>query len=386
MNIEKQRKQKFTDWKEPRPHSTIFSTVPDADTGTNSHRRILLGEGKYGKIYADGTGVVTKEVTARGNKRGMASPFREKIVAILQSLLVMRNTSPHFPLHYGFEMTPIPNSLKCNVSYLIEEWESSLENIGMQLLANDQTSWVHMVFQIMSAITTYSTVFDISHNDLYPRNILVKRFAQPEPYVYDIFGTRYEARYRFILAITDFGIASSTLMGNADHCAEVAASLKDQPVGNAFGTIAPSKHILYYKSLPPYARDVYTVLKWIVFPSKRFQCNLGNVVSWCANALATVDKNQGHFVDPQAIARLLQFMFTENASRYRLEGVITIGKVSEPQEMSVPDWSALDSAKTELVHTKVASNVEATQSFKLDTTTKEPLLEDATKLLQNIEY
>ena len=139
MNIQKQRKQKFTDWKALETDSTVPSTVSNSHDvpGTKSHHRVLLGEGKYGKIYADGSGVVTKEVTARGNKRGMVSPFREKIVAILQSLLVMKNTSPHFPLHYGFEMTPIPHSLKCNVSYLIEEWDSSLENIGVQLLANE---------------------------------------------------------------------------------------------------------------------------------------------------------------------------------------------------------------------------------------------------------
>ena len=275
-------------------------------------QRELIGEGKYGKVYRDSEGVVVKEVRAKLNIRGMTSPFREKVAAILQSLLVMHSVNPHFPLHFGFDCTPIPRIDKLDLSYYIEEFDTALDKVSHEILGSDPEAWLCAIFQLMSAIYTYSHIFQIVHNDLYPRNVLVKNTKRKERFQYNIFGARYCHHCSFMLAVTDFGLCGSPLLQSKENSPEVSASLsKKSYESGRFGKLSPTKHILYYKALPPFARDIYTVLKWIVYPPRNFAHAPRNVARWCTNALDNVDKNERHFDTPKGIAKIFDFMFSE---------------------------------------------------------------------------
>jgi hypothetical protein len=116
-----------------------------------------------------------------------------------------------------------------------------------------------------------------------------------------------------MLAVTDFGLCCSPLLQSKNHEPEIAANLRETSYrkGN-FGKTLSAKHILYYKALPPFSRDIYTLLKWIVHPPARSRTRApSKIVQWCSNALDNVDKNEKHFDSPLGVAKIFDFMFGE---------------------------------------------------------------------------
>ena len=335
----------------------FFSCELKNDLGKDDKE--LIGSGKYGSVYRSQEGIVKKEIRARCNDRGLKGPYREKIVAILQSLLVLQRVNPHFPLHYGFEYVADPKQFKMDMSYLIEEFDMSLDSCKPNALSDSsKLTWVIVVFQILSAILTYSSVFGICHNDLYPRNILIKQIPSPEMFSYRIYGLHYQFRSDFILSITDFGLCGSDILKNKKCNPEITTTLKGEELPElGFHSLRSAKHVLHYKDLPVFSRDLYTFLKYFIYPNALFSNSPANVSNWCKNMLSNIHKNLEHFVDPEGIHKLFNFAFSN----------------SELKKFDLPllQSDALDPSAN---------------CFELTRNTKTYLLSKATQLINEIEY
>jgi hypothetical protein len=383
---------------------TLTQASPSVTSATPSRKdRVRIGAGKYGTVYRESGGVVVKEVQARPTNKGMASPFREKIVAILQSLLVVNAVNPHFPLHYGFEATPPSESFsRTRLSYYLEEFEGSLDTMSCELLADKPARWMAALFQLLSASVTYSVVFGIVHNDLYPRNVLVKKTRATETTEYTLFGRAYRVEADFILAITDFGICTSPLLNCANETPQVCESMKgtDIPAGVPFGSVPPGKHILQYRTLPPFSRDVYMLLKWTVFPTKNFCRAPPPVVAWSRSALSNVDRNFDRFGDSAALSKLFAFVFSDKemvrfdlSPFYRsnrgeeeaaaIDGQKASTSSGEGEERMVTRKGRPSRCRSGGGGLPVAS---AAAPFVLDGDTKGAMLLKASRLLNKLEY
>ena len=364
--------------------------------------RVLIGKGKYGSVFREKDGVVVKEVKAKVSDRGLGPPFREKIVAILQSLLVVSRISPNFPLHYGFDIGSVPVGGKIDLSYYIEEFDGSLDVLGSQVMLPERpNSWITSSFQMFSAIATYAVVLSIAHNDLYPRNILAKRLRRPgTTFVYNIFGNRFVVEVDYVLAVTDFGICSSPLLGgtSTSKSPEVAATLKEEPrcSGAPFGTLPPKKHILHYKFLPVYSRDVYLVLKWIAFATKSFPRAPPQVVSWAKKALDWVDRHEEHFEIPNATTDFIFFAFSPEVltdlSLQTLRGKMQPTDEEERVTRAVKraDNEGKRIGGNDVVGTTVAAESTGKRKkeevFNLDDGTRVKTMEEAKKILDDLHY
>jgi serine/threonine protein kinase len=324
------RIDRFFEWNEGDTAAGGEATASTAAEG----ERVLVGSGKYGKVFREPNGVVVKEVSARVTGRGLAPPFREKIVSIFQSLLVVNRVSPNFPLHYGCNVCPpLRGGGRLGMHFYIEEFDGSLDKLAGKVLVSS-AAWLTSLFQILSAVLTFAATLSICHNDLYPRNVLVKRLSSPQKFTYVIYGRTYTIEVEFVLAVTDFGICSSPLLGSPSGDApEVAAKLKGEPrdcAGAPFGSVPPRKHILHYKFLPPFARDVYLVLKWTVFPTKNFPLAPACVSAWARRALAYIDENEKAFFKTDASKELFAFAFS--AQELGLSGLPSLCGATEGTE------------------------------------------------------
>lgn len=271
---------------------------------------VKIGEGKYGTVYRSpsGGGVLKESVTVGTHLGKCRQALREHAISLLQTLLVLEGCSPHLTLHYGADLsTAGPHFLG---RMFMEEFAGSLADLGQQVLLTP-AHWQVLLFQVLSPMLALGTVFGIAHNDLYPRNILVRLQSTEGPISYRIGLQTYVMDWPFFVAVTDFGIASARDLFGAEGAApEVARGIEDEAVSPNFGFLPPRLHILRYKALPIFSRDVYTVLKWTLFQSKPLPRAPDAVRRWASAGLSLLDALR-HTLDRSAgLSHVCQCFFS----------------------------------------------------------------------------
>jgi serine/threonine protein kinase len=284
-----------------------------------------LGRGKYGVVRLAGRGAVAKvvevgpkpasalaflaappgEERAKVPWRRTKQAYREHVLGLLQSLLVMRGLTPHVVMHFGARVAPSPGA--CRVTLFMEQFEGSLEQHGPQLL-RDETDWRALLFQVSSALAALGTLLGVVHNDLYPRNVLFRRLDAARDEVYDICGTSYQLTFRTCFALTDFGICGSPLLDSAmDCCPEVTVPQRRRP--RHFGLWKAQHHVLSYCDLPTFSRDLYLAFKWPVQPSDHLPRAPEATRAWATKTLSFIDDHPGDFQEPQGLLAAIRVSF-----------------------------------------------------------------------------
>lgn len=263
----------------------------------------LLGEGKYGKVYSTRNCVVKETQTKHEHLRRQA--LREHAIGVLQSLLVLQGSTPHLPLHYG---TCLGRRDACLAGRLfMERFDGALSDLGYVL--STEAHWMAIAFQLLFTVAALAESLGISHNDAYPRNVLVTRMAEPYRATYELGGRGFQLKWSFAVALTDFGIASSNRLMGPRKMPEVSDSLKLQPTTSSFGLERPDRHILKQKDLPVFSRDSYTILKWIFFKTKNLPEPPSAVRAWAKASLQLLDECRSELHSATGLTAFVQKVF-----------------------------------------------------------------------------
>lgn len=290
-----ERWQRLESWSEP----------------TSPGRRELVGEGKYGKVYALGDGSVVKCVSVKTHSRNLKQTYREYVIALLQGLLFQCSVSPHVVLHYGNTMNLTSEEL--SLSFYMERFDSSLDACAEEVLQRP-LHWLSMSFQILSVIAALAKTLRLCHNDLYSRNVLVKRSPHPHGiHWYRIEDSWYRVPVPFLCALTDFGIAASSLLDARAGAPELQPSLQAAPPQRRYGAYTGGEHVLAFKQLPPFSRDVYTTLKMCAQTFRGFPPAPGVIQRWSRACLERVDDTLAQFFSPDATPRAVVSFFSEQS-------------------------------------------------------------------------
>jgi serine/threonine protein kinase len=245
----------------------------------------------------DGQNVVVKRCTARRGSKTLKQSFREHVVALLQSLMVVHRVTPHLVMHFGADLNIHNTTL--HMSMFMEQFDGSLDT---QKILNTDTDWISFQFQAASAVVAMSTLLNIVHNDLYPRNILVRRLRHTKVSVYHIHGTEYTVQIPFLCVISDFGICGSPLLDSLYGSApEVQQGLRSQVFDGKFSKHAGKGHILAFKQLAPYSRDLYLLFKYALGAS--------SVKDWCTTCLDLIDTHIDQLNETSTLSSLLKLFF-----------------------------------------------------------------------------
>jgi len=261
------------------------------ETWRESKAQDLLGVGRYAQVFRAGPDAAVKVVSLQGSSRhARKQAFREHVVGLLQTLLLAARATPHLPWHFGttFSLSP-----RRTVALHMELFDGTLATGGAAVLRSPGL-WLALVFQVLHACAVLGDVFGVTHNDAYPRNVLLRR-CPTQTATYELAGGEVAFRAPFLAALTDFGIASGELLG-APLAPEVAA-LKglasahppSAPAPRAF--LPPDRHVLHY-ALRPEARDFYTVLGWTTFGHEGLPPPPLNVRAWALQATRLLDAEQ----------------------------------------------------------------------------------------------
>jgi hypothetical protein len=299
-------------------------------------RADLLGTGKYGQVFRVSGGsarTVVKECVVRSGRTGMRrQAFREHAIGILQTLLALEGCAPHLPLHFGACVSVEAGRLRGRM--YMEEHDGSLKTLGSEVLRREE-DWISLAFQVASTLVMLAETLQLTHNDLYPRNVLISRHP-PSTVTYRFPGAAYSVDWNFFVALTDFGIASSRLMGcSAPEITEVLKNTSHQI--RAFGSVVPSRHILEYVWLPPFSRDLYTMLKWIRFSSAHLPLAPRAVALWAQAMLIHLDAHQSSLDAPSG----LQSAFSHLFSARSLAGLPGVRQAEGPCDFSFASAATL---------------------------------------------
>lgn len=297
----------------------------------------VLGSGKYGTVYAsrdDRASVMKESVTKGGARPGLRKQaFREHVIALLQSLMVLEGCTPHLPLHYAVSISACGPCMRGNM--FMERFSGSLVDLATKCLCSDE-DWICLLFQLLSTFAALASVFGISHNDSYPRNILIHQDARAQRVVYRCGGATYALRWPFFAAVTDFGIATSASLMGALHCPEVSDGLVGLELPPAFGAVPPEHHILKYKHLPTFCRDAYTVLKWARFRSKSLPEASASVKCWAKASLALLDNVRSQCDAPEGLLHFVHEIFEDDWLRACGISVRLRAPSTEPPDFAFP--------------------------------------------------
>lgn len=296
-----------------------------------------LGRGKYGVVSAAGEGGVAKviEVAPRPAPLGGLAAFlkragtegavpwkrakqayREHVVGLLQSLMVVRSLTPHVAMHFGARVEPAPGY--CRLTLFMERFEGSLEAHGGELLRED-ADWRALLFQVASALAALGVLLRVVHNDLYPRNVLFRRLERPAVAVYQLCDASYLLHYRTLFALTDFGICGSPLLDSRMACCpEVSVPSHERP--RQFGLWRAPHHVLSYPDLPVFSRDLYLAFKWASQPNERLPRAPGVTRTWAESTLSRMDEHVARFEEARGILTTIREAFGPERSAAERDG------------------------------------------------------------------
>ena len=273
-----------------------------------------IARGSYGVVFrAAGAGCAIKEVVATSRARVQA--YREHVVGLLQTLLVLRGITAALPLHYGADVRALVSGALL-VRMHMELFDGSLESAaGAAMLRADPASWPSVLFQVCAALHALGHCFGVAHNDLYPRNVLLRR-GRGGTACFRILGREFRAPFRLVAGVTDFGVCSSPslALGPAAsdwraHAPEMAARLRQLEAPADLAATPLRAHVLQYcRALPPFARDVYALLAWTAGPS----ASAPPVVRTGARrALKLLDSRRALLTAPGALLDFIESAFGE---------------------------------------------------------------------------
>lgn len=250
----------------------------------------LIGSGKYGTVYSVGEAYVLKRSSTSSQRRSMCKQaLREHTIGLLQTLTVLEGCMPHLPLHYGVSISA-RGSLMEGEMYM-EQFSGSLVDVGAACL-HKSSDWMCLAFSVLSSCAALALLYGISHNDLYPRNVLLRQDTQATSVVYACDGVLYKMSWPFLAVVTDFGVATSTKLMGQRFAPEVADSMSCIQASPNFGQLVPEQHILKYGNLPYFSRDNYTVLKWLRFQSTNLPPLPQEVQQWASISLQLLDNTR----------------------------------------------------------------------------------------------
>lgn len=265
----------------------------------------LVGQGHYGQVYKRDDGSVVKVVENVKRTGGSAKlAYREHVMSFLQTVLVIRGHCAHLPMHYGFASAP--NHVGISMRMYIEAFDCSVDAAPKGRIETLK-DWSALMFHVLSAIVCVARLLEVCHNDVYPRNVLLK--LEPSRTHYDHFGTEHRVAWHSLAVLTDFGVCSSPLLAS-----KLGPEVKRTPAiprdpAAPYGSIAPSAHVLNYTFLPPFSRDPYCLFKWGVFRSKGLPAAPSSAASACQEALRYIDAHQDSFARKGASLHLLKHVF-----------------------------------------------------------------------------
>ena len=315
-----------------------------------------IGQGNYSRVFLtlDASAAAKVSGFPRKSRDSRLQAYREHVVSLLQTLLVLRKVTFFFPLHFGVSMEQQQDpSDGRRLTLYMEKFEGSLPGIAPHILLATR-DWAALAFQVLHGMMALSSIFRICHNDLYPRNVLVQTLPRGIGFVASVESTRYAVTLPFLATITDFGISSGEFVGTLKP--EVCKGLKRIKKPAHFSFCPPSEHILVYEGLPSFSRDPYVVLKWLCYSSKELPQQPLQVKLWTFDALQRIDACLADFSDPFAQVRLFHHLFHEENLRKSM-----IDLCGTPFQYGADSFS-----------------------FNLSSSRQKKLLQEATQLLERI--
>jgi len=277
----------------------------------------VLGSGKYASVLRSGSGAAKVMDLSGKSRQARMQAYREHVVSMMQTILLLRKVTPHYPFHYGYTTTV--GGCDMVLTMFMERFEGSLLDAATRILT-DARDWVHLALQLLHACVCMAGVFGVVHNDLYPRNVLVREFPGERRTCMTVDGVSYVFGQRFLAVVTDYGIASGKLVG-AHSVPEVCDSTVKVKRLRHFSMQAPEAHILQYEpTLPAFSRDPYTILKWIFYGQPRLPRAPVTVRLWVMEAMHRLDQGLEDFHDARSQLQLFHHLFHEdNLLRFGLQ-------------------------------------------------------------------
>lgn len=269
----------------------------------------LLGSGKYGKVFRTSKpGTVLKEsVTTSRRVESQRQAFSEHAIGILQTLLVLRGYTPHLPLHFGTHIGARRGEVQGQL--YMEQFCVSLDSCGAAVLTTPE-AWLSLAFQVSHALSSLADILHLTHNDVYPRNVLLRRHEPlPSHACYRLRSQRFLVPWPFFVALTDFGIASLPALVGGEDVPAAVSRVPAEPVSDTFGCQPPARHILHYKTLPIFSRDLYTIFKWIAYSSRALPKAPVSVIKWAAAALQRLDRTRDRFAHFRSVGDFVSDCF-----------------------------------------------------------------------------
>ena len=261
-----------------------------------------IGAGNYGKVFkVQGCPYTAgKLVSIPKNRAARHRALSEHLIGILQSFLIVKKVSFFYPIHFGVACEK--RSAACTLTMYMELFEGSLEQLAPEILLA-ASDWRILIFQVLHGLVAMSTYFSIAHNDVYARNIVVKRVSQAVDFTTQVGARRYSARLSFVAALSDFGAAS----GGPIECELVPQTEKRLL---PFCVVSPLKrHILFY-DIRVFSRDPISLLTSAIH-SVNLPSSPVSIKLWAVGALRYITSHMRFFGEPGAQLSLFHVMFSE---------------------------------------------------------------------------
>lgn len=262
-----------------------------------------LGKGVYGKVYDV---VLTPELRPQ-----LPYHFALKIVSVADSkserqdliMKVMRenqafgytNALVFLKICPNFTLVPraffTRNKERRRASYfcclIIMERENGSMKAWLELGQHTMNTKLMMsaILQVLMAIAACSKHIKLCHNDLYFNNILYCDI-EPTNMVYQMSGHQYYLHHCiYLFKMADFGIASSPDFLDNRHT-DMGHLISDPKIAESMRTFKFKYHILEYKNVQPYARDLAVFLRSLSLVPQMD----GHVQTWINESLKTLDR------------------------------------------------------------------------------------------------
>jgi serine/threonine protein kinase len=305
------------------------------DRDDDDEHTTVIGKGKYGTVYATTDGRVIKKCIVRKKENDMRMALRELFAGIITTQLVCNSLTPNLLMHFFGSFDRLDTNI--HFKYIMEHIDTTLSKFTTE----SSHDCLSLTFQILHALTTIGIIFELTHNDLYDRNILVR--LRNTDLSYSVEGECYRFRTRFVIHLCDLGMCGSRMLDTTSNCLpEVCEHMNIEQMPINFGLTETPKHVLYY-GLPAFARDSYVFLK---------QPRLNENVTWRKMCIHFIDSNILRFEVPCALLELMKFAFSNDT--LSLVGIQPIRVTAR----SVADYRLHSSMKP----TQIAELVESAKS------------------------
>jgi serine/threonine protein kinase len=160
----------------------LYAKFRDIDTAIDINA--VIGKGKYGTVYGTADGRVIKKCMVRKKEIEMRMALRELFAGIITTQLVKNSLTPNLLIHFYGSFIRTEQNLQ--FTYIMERIDTTLN----KLTTESSRDCLSLTFQILHALTTIGVIFELTHNDMYDRNILVR--MRDTDLSYDVEGKCYK--------------------------------------------------------------------------------------------------------------------------------------------------------------------------------------------------